>query len=303
MKRAISIACLAGLSTTIGSAQQPALSGARRAAVELVAQAGGWARVALETRVTRGAPYAGEAVTEFVQLLPDGNRIVRRTTTRLYRDSDGRTRREQVSDASGRSEPNSVVITDPVAGVSLILDSETRTGQRAPATVATFSGGTIAMAGTGAVTVSRAPGSAQVEVAARGSIERRGAETPEAIALAEKIGDLPTAVNVVREQGERGQESKEDLGQQMIEGMMATGTRTTTTIPAGAIGNEQPLTIVSEQWFSPELKVLVLTKHSDPRVGETTYRLTNIQRAEPDRSLFQVPADYAVKDPRERRRP
>lgn len=89
---------------------------------------------------------------------------------------------------------------------------------------------------------------------------------------------------------------KEDLGQQVIEGVMAVGTRTTTTLPAGAIGNEQPLIIVSEQWFSPELEVLLVTRHSDPRVGETSYRLTNLVRGEPDRALFQVPADYTLKE-------
>ena len=77
---------------------------------------------------------------------------------------------------------------------------------------------------------------------------------------------------------------------------MATGTRTTTVIPAGAIGNEQPIRIVSEQWFSPDLELLVLTRHSDPRTGDTTYRLTNIVRGDPDRSLFEVPADYTVKE-------
>ena len=77
---------------------------------------------------------------------------------------------------------------------------------------------------------------------------------------------------------------------------MPRGTRTTTTIPAGTIGNEQPILIVAEQWFSPDLKVLVMTKHSDPRTGETTYRLTNIVQTEPARSLFEVPADYTLKD-------
>ena len=93
-----------------------------------------------------------------------------------------------------------------------------------------------------------------------------------------------------------GTVNREELGTQVVEGVPATGTRTTTTIPAGAIGNEQPLLIVSEQWFSPELKVLVLTKHSDPRTGETIYRLTNILQTEPTRSLFEVPADYTLRD-------
>jgi hypothetical protein len=94
-----------------------------------------------------------------------------------------------------------------------------------------------------------------------------------------------------------GQTVQEELGSQNIEGVPATGSRSTTTIPAGAIGNEHPIKVVSEQWFSPDLQVLVMTKHSDPRQGDITYRLLNIVRAEPDRSLFVVPADYAFKEP------
>jgi hypothetical protein len=86
----------------------------------------------------------------------------------------------------------------------------------------------------------------------------------------------------------------EDLGVQNIEGVAATGKRTTTTIPAGKIGNVKDIQIVSEQWFSDELQVLVMTRHADPRSGETTYRLRNILRAEPDAGLFAVPADYQV---------
>jgi hypothetical protein len=86
------------------------------------------------------------------------------------------------------------------------------------------------------------------------------------------------------------------LEHKTIEGVAVEGRRTTTVIPAGQIGNEQPITIVSENWRSPELNVLVMTRHSDPRMGESAYRLQNIVRAEPDRSLFMVPADYTVKD-------
>jgi hypothetical protein len=77
---------------------------------------------------------------------------------------------------------------------------------------------------------------------------------------------------------------------------MAEGTRLTLTIPAGKIGNERPIVTVNERWYSQELQTVVLTKNSDPRMGETTYRLTNINRGEPDPSLFQVPADYTVKE-------
>ena len=88
--------------------------------------------------------------------------------------------------------------------------------------------------------------------------------------------------------------NKEDLGTQTIEGVEATGTRMTFTIPAGQIGNEGPINIVDERWFSKDLQTVVMTRHSDPRSGETVYRLTNINRTEPDHSLFEVPADYRI---------
>src|SRR5207249_9818645 len=82
----------------------------------------------------------------------------------------------------------------------------------------------------------------------------------------------------------------ESLGTQTINSVTAQGTRYTRTIPAGQIGNEQPIIIVSERWYSPDLQIVVMSKRSDPRFGETTYQLTNLQRSEPAASLFQVPA-------------
>ena len=87
---------------------------------------------------------------------------------------------------------------------------------------------------------------------------------------------------------------KESLGTQVIEGVQTEGTRTTFTIPAGQIGNDRPIDIVDERWYSPDLQVVVLSKHSDPRMGEHVYRLTNISRSEPARALFDVPSDYTV---------
>jgi hypothetical protein len=92
----------------------------------------------------------------------------------------------------------------------------------------------------------------------------------------------------------RGKE--ESLGKQTIEGVEAEGTRNVTTIPAGEIGNERPIEIVFERWYSPALQAVVMTRHVDPRFGETSYRLTNISRDEPARSLFEVPAGYSVKE-------
>lgn len=97
------------------------------------------------------------------------------------------------------------------------------------------------------------------------------------------------------------------LGTQTINGMQAEGTRYTRTIPAGQIGNEKPIVITTERWYSPDLQTTVMIKRSDPRMGDTVFQLTNIQRQEPDATLFQVPSDYTVKQGgpragRERRR-
>ena len=88
-----------------------------------------------------------------------------------------------------------------------------------------------------------------------------------------------------------------------MEGVQAEGTRTTMTIPAGQMGNDAPIQVVSERWYSADLQTVVMSRHSDPRVGETVYRLTNVSRAEPAPSLFQAPADYKVVAPRGGRGP
>jgi hypothetical protein len=302
MRKTLAIVAATALITPVMAAQDQApdariqLELAKRQA-ELAAQVraiaqGGASWVDVQTRVTRGKPYSGEAVTEFVQVLGDGNRIVRKNSERLFRDSDGRTRREPLDNDSGR---NSIVITDPVGGTSFILNPANRTAAKSPAT--------FARAEAGAYTISRGAGprgggEQKVEVitipdpTVRARVEAtevtgkgRGGAT---VAFAGAGGSIMVAGP--------GQMTKDDLGQQQIEGVTATGTRTTTVIPAGTIGNEQPITIVSEQWFSTDLDVLVLTRHSDPRAGETTYRLTNISRSEPDRSLFQVPSDYTIEE-------
>jgi hypothetical protein len=95
---------------------------------------------------------------------------------------------------------------------------------------------------------------------------------------------------------EHAEVTTEDLGTETMEGLLVTGTRTTRTIPAGEIGNEKPISIVTEVWTSPDLKTIVYSKRSDPRMGEQTFKLANIVRAEPDASLFTVPADFKLTD-------
>jgi len=74
---------------------------------------------------------------------------------------------------------------------------------------------------------------------------------------------------------------EEGLGTKQIEGVTANGRRTTLTIPAGQIGNDRPIAIVDERWESPELRLLLLSTHNDPRTGEVEFRLMNLRRGEP----------------------
>jgi hypothetical protein len=89
-----------------------------------------------------------------------------------------------------------------------------------------------------------------------------------------------------------GEQTTEELNPQSINGIVAKGSRVTVTIPANAIGNDAPLRVVNERWFSDDYKLLVKSSNSDPRFGVTTYELTNIIQAAPDPSVFQIPADY-----------
>jgi hypothetical protein len=301
MKRTVAVAGLVAGLIAPAAAQHQAGSTEHKQAIELRAQASGLARTALETRVTKGKPYTAEAITEFVQVLGDGNRIVRRTTARLYRDGEGRTRREDLNESGALSDKNSVVITDPVGGVSVVLDAGTKSAFKSPAMFARVQSGSSDAGAVYDVTLSPAAGTRVAITTDPGQAEtRRATETAARVRVSASGGTVSTFTfadgGAWVGAGGRGDTSKEDLGSQVIEGVSANGTRSTTVIPAGAIGNEQPITILSEQWFSPDLEMLVLTRHSDPRVGETTYRLANIGRAEPDRSLFQVPSDYTVQE-------
>lgn len=94
--------------------------------------------------------------------------------------------------------------------------------------------------------------------------------------------------------------TEESLGSQLIDGIQAEGTRRTVTFAEGLIGNDRPLVRVCEKWYSLELKIVVLNKCSDTRSGETTLRIRNIERSEPDATLFQVPEDYTIEDAKDR---
>jgi hypothetical protein len=207
-------------------------------------------------KVVTGVPLSAVAVQETKQTLADGNHISRKSQVNIFRDSQGRFRKEVTISGFGplaaSGQPKSfVVINDPVANANFVLHPETKVAE-------TMGHPFLGMKGP-----------------MNGAFE----------------GKLQT-----RQQQEiaSGNLKKEDLGAQTIAGVSAQGTRLTRTIHAGQIGNEKPILIVHETWFSNDLQMVVMSKRTNPWSGETTYTLTNIQRQEPAASLFAVPPDYTV---------
>jgi hypothetical protein len=232
--------------------------------------------------VVRGAPFSAEAVTEFAQVLGDGNRIERRYFSSIARDSRGRTRREEEIALLGPlgttgPAPRLVTIADPDLGVTYTLDETARVAHR-----------NAGMAGK-LVEVPQLLDIGGVVMTMRGSGSRgpKAAGRPDALAADNAL---------LRSAAGGGTVLVESLGTRTIEGVSAEGTRTTSTIPAGAVGNLLPIEVTSERWFSNELQMAVLITRRDPRAGETVYRLTNIVRGEQPDALFAVPPDYEVRD-------
>jgi len=255
-------------------------------------------------KLVKGAPYSAEAVTESVQILADGNRIVNKSSSGVYRDSEGRTRREQVLKklgpyASGGEPSLTIFINDPVAGASYTLDTRNQTARKFSPTRVRVSTTSNELKAT-ADTMSPGVRVQQIEpIIVERSQATGGSGGSYKIAVEGALNDKRSAEAGVAMgiTSARNQNAKnESLGKQNVGGVEAEGTRTTVTIPAGEIGNERAIEIVSERWFSPELQVIVMTRHSDPRFGENSYQLTNINRSEPGRELFEVPAGYNIKE-------
>ena len=232
-----------------------------------------------------GAPYSATMTSQSIQTLADGNRIVQTFTGNTARDSQGRTRQDaplpNLGNLSAANAPHLVFIQDPVSQASYTLNLTDKTAQKIPMPPAEAGGpGANAMAGGSGASVS---GRFFIQAETRAPIAAPLPLPP--VAIAGFVGDEAEA-----------QVTSENLGSQTMEGVLANGTRTTRTIPAGQIGNDQPITIVTEVWTSPDLKTVVYSKRNDPRTGEQTFQLTNIVRAEPDASLFSVPSDFKIVD-------
>jgi hypothetical protein len=217
----------------------------------------------LRTPVVAGAPFSAEETFTIVQTLADGTHITHaRSTRKLYRDSAGRTRTEQpmpgTARAAGQSAegaPTIAEITDPVARVKYTLD-----------------------------TVGKVAHKQTMEAPKAQMPARRAPTTARAV-------PCPVLNDCARE---GPKVAVERLGSQTVESLLVRGERRTTVIPAGFEGNDRPVTVVSENWVSPELKITVLSTVNDPRSGESTRKLVNIDRSDPDPSLFIPPADYTV---------
>jgi hypothetical protein len=322
MRSKLQLMLAAGILATLAFAQEPAQTMVFRHGV--MAGGGGDVGVGPQTfeymatqsfsfdgAVVKNAPNYAEAVTETTQRLADGNRIVRKTNATTYRDSEGRTRREEALGAIGPwasdgEPPQSVFINDPVSKTNLVLDTRSKTVHKMPSPKVMMSealnGARKNLDEAKARYTTNHPDiiagqTKLVEIQSQiQSTNEDGPAAAEAKMKAEMVMThmQPGMPGMVLSSGSEKNAQKESLGTQMIEGVQAEGTRTTITIPAGAIGNDLPIQIVSERWYSPELKTVVMTKHSDPRLGDTVYRLTNINRNEPAPSLFQAPPDYTV---------
>jgi len=247
--------CLAGVSSLL--AQGPGGGPPRHGNMDFIAHE-------MMSKPVKGAPFAADAVTTTTQTLPNGTHINRTATASLYRDTEGRTRREEQSlagagtlSASGGPARPTVFIHDPVAQAAYILNPQKKTAQKMAFTPHQGRRGGPGAGQNATESAEPAPG--------EGGRGRFG-------------GSVKT----------------ESLGKQVIDGIEAEGTRHTLTIPAGAMGNDQPIESVTERWYSTDLQVVVKSVRTDPRFGQTVYQLSNIRRGDQAANLFEVPSDYTI---------
>ena len=290
MRKGLMIGTLLVTAAASGLAQEPAKF---TVAYDPQSMAPARTSTVVETRITIGRPYSAEATTEFVQVLGDGNKIVRKATVRVHRDGEGRTRREELA-ADGTVK--SVSIYDPVAHITYVLDPATRTARKSAVVVVMPEDRQkieLKM-----MTEHQASGrvGSRVMIVKPEELPAQAAPDEMRKRMAETVVAAGRGRGVIQPAVRSDDVNEESLGQKMFDGVLADGKRVTTVLPAGSIGNQQPITVLSEQWFAPDLEILVMTRHSDPRTGETSYSLSNITRGEPAAGLFDVPADYTIQD-------
>jgi hypothetical protein len=234
------------------------------------------------------APYSARIVTESVQPFADGNTITHKSVSSVWRDSLGRMRREQNINMIGPAQASGtavqfITIDDPVAGVHYTLHPSTMTATQ-------LSENAIY---TNSTTTSTLP----KKVIARddGNVSISYSIVPDGnVAFA---GGRGGSISVTQFKASADNANTESLGADTMEGLSVLGTRVTRTIPAGEIGNAQPILIVTDKWYSQDLQIEMKTVHSDPRTGTTTTTVTKLSRNEPPISMFTLPAGYTITTP------
>ena len=244
----------------------------------------------------RNAPYSAHAIRERQQTLVDGNQINDRRRPTVYsRDSAGRTRQEIVND---RGELQTVTINDPVANLTWILKPQEKVAIRIdrnrPAALPPI-GRRKTPDGVDEVIVRRVervnPDAHQrTQEDVRIQVPKTAADN----GLGMRLAPLANAIDDAKWSSKT---VTKDLGARDFGGIRAEGKLRSYEIPAGAIGNRNPIVVSDETWTAPDLQVTVYTKHSDPRSGDIVFRLENVKREEPAAALFTVPADYTVRGP------
>ena len=265
----------------------------------------GGALLQMHGKAVKNAPYSAEIISEQQQNLADGNQIVNKSSSMSYRDSAGRTRHE-LRDAGGTLR--TVTINDAVEGTTYILNPEAKTatkigprrdlarmaGERARLRLEEMN-----RAGEERVIVKRVERDAEsdtrqrVREEVRIRVRNEIAGAPHMAGL-ERIG--PVIAGAFGDMKWASKASVKDLGTKEIDGVKAQGKMKSYEIPAGEIGNRNAIVVAAESWYAPELQVTVMTRRSDPRTGERTWRMSNVKRDEPAASLFAVPSDYTVRD-------
>jgi hypothetical protein len=270
----------------------------------------------------KNAPYTAQVVNERQQNLPDGNQISNKRSSASYRDSAGRTRQEVRDD---KGELRAVTINDPVAGATYILHPQDKTATKVPSNHDAMRAAAEAARGAGEAARAR------VEQLRREGklpvVERRTGPDGEEIVIkrVERIGNGPgqgqgkedVRVRVEKQLVTRNGDlatrlaplagafgdskwaakaTTKDLGTRDMDGVKAEGKLRSYEIPAGEVGNRNPIVVSHESWYSPDLQITLYTKHSDPRTGDAVYRVEGLRREEPAAALFTVPPDYTVRD-------
>jgi hypothetical protein len=248
----------------------------------------------------KGAPYSAQGVMTFTQTLSDGTKISRQTNYTVYRDSEGRTRREETVGGAGGAGSHQIIFINDPTGINYVLDQDSHAAVKMPSFHVGSLSGVTAKGQTIMVDVNGDSKGQAMTVNVAGDSKTSAVTVgppPPPPPPPPAGGEFATFVAIRPDKGGTDAEATtESLGTQSFDGVSADGTRTTSTIAAGAIGNDRPIQVFSERWYSSDLHIVVMSKQSDPRMGETVYQVSNINRAEPAASLFELPSDYTVSE-------